>query len=51
MDQEPEFGFRRDSAGRQHAIGRRQEGEPIRMALTEPEVDHVGEPTIDDLRE
>src|SRR5262249_46086666 len=28
MDEEPEFGFRRDSAG-QHAIGRRQEGEPI----------------------
>jgi 2-polyprenyl-6-methoxyphenol hydroxylase-like FAD-dependent oxidoreductase len=43
MDEEPEFGFRRDSAG-QHAIGRRQEGEPIRVVLTERTVEHVGEP-------
>jgi 2-polyprenyl-6-methoxyphenol hydroxylase-like FAD-dependent oxidoreductase len=50
MDEEPEFGFRRDSAG-QHAIGRRQEDEPIRLVLTERSVDHTGEPTIDELRE
>jgi 3-(3-hydroxy-phenyl)propionate hydroxylase len=50
MDEEPEFGFRRDSAG-QHAIGRRQEGEPIRLVLTERTVDHAGDPTIDELRE
>jgi 2-polyprenyl-6-methoxyphenol hydroxylase-like FAD-dependent oxidoreductase len=50
MDEEPEFGFRRDSAG-QHAIGRRQEGEPIRVVLTERTVDHPGEPGMDELRE
>jgi 3-(3-hydroxy-phenyl)propionate hydroxylase len=50
MDEEPEFGVRRDSAG-QHAIGRRQEGEPIRVVLTERTVDHTGDPSIDELRE
>jgi 3-(3-hydroxy-phenyl)propionate hydroxylase len=50
MDEEPEFGFRRDSAG-QHAIGRRQPGEPIRLVLTERTVDHTGDPSIDELRE
>jgi len=51
MDGEPEFGFRRDSAGRQHAMGRREEGEPIRVVLTERTVDHTGEPGMDELRE
>ena len=50
MDEEPEFGFRRDSAG-QHAIGRRQAGEPIRIVLTERSVEHTGEPSLDELRE
>jgi 2-polyprenyl-6-methoxyphenol hydroxylase-like FAD-dependent oxidoreductase len=50
LDEEPEFGFRRDSAG-QHAIGRRQEGEPIRLVLTEHTADHTGDPGMDDLRE
>ncbi len=50
MDEEPEFGFRRDSAGT-HAIGRRAEGEPIRLVLTERTVDHTGDPTMDDLRD
>src|SRR5205085_5482425 len=50
MDEEPELGFRRDSVG-QHAIGRRQEGEPVRLVLTEPTVDHTGEPSMDELRE
>jgi 3-(3-hydroxy-phenyl)propionate hydroxylase len=50
MDEEPEFGIRRDSAG-QHAIGRRQEGEPIRVVLTERTVDHTGDPGMDELRE
>jgi 3-(3-hydroxy-phenyl)propionate hydroxylase len=49
MDEEPEFGFRRDSAGT-HAIGRRQDDEPIRLVLTERTTDHVADPTIDDLR-
>jgi 2-polyprenyl-6-methoxyphenol hydroxylase-like FAD-dependent oxidoreductase len=50
MDEEPEFGFRRDSAG-QHAIGRRQEHEPIRLVLTERTADHTGDPSMDELRE
>jgi 2-polyprenyl-6-methoxyphenol hydroxylase-like FAD-dependent oxidoreductase len=50
MDEEPEFGFRRDSVG-QHAIGRRREGEPIRLVLTERTIDHTGDPGLDDLRE
>ncbi len=50
MDEEPELGFRRDSVG-QHAIGRRAAGEPVRVVLTERELEHAGEPTMDDLRE
>src|SRR5439155_4858816 len=50
MDEEPELGFRRDSVG-QHAIGRRQEGEPVRLVLTERTVDHTGDPSMDELRE
>jgi 2-polyprenyl-6-methoxyphenol hydroxylase-like FAD-dependent oxidoreductase len=50
MDEEPEFGFRRDNLG-QHAIGRRQEGEPIRIVLTERAVDSSGDPDIEELRE
>ncbi|MGH9272520.1 MAG: FAD-dependent monooxygenase, partial [Ilumatobacteraceae bacterium] len=50
MDEEPEFGFRRNSVG-QHAIGRRQDGEPIRLVLTEQHVDHTGErPSMSELR-
>jgi 2-polyprenyl-6-methoxyphenol hydroxylase-like FAD-dependent oxidoreductase len=49
MEEEPEFGFRRDSSG-QHAIGRRQDGEPIRVVLTERHVDHTGDPSTDELR-
>jgi 3-(3-hydroxy-phenyl)propionate hydroxylase len=49
MDGEPELGFRRDSVG-QHAMGRRQEGEPVRVVLTEPTVDHTGEPDLEELR-
>jgi 3-(3-hydroxy-phenyl)propionate hydroxylase len=50
MDEEPEFGFRRDSVGT-HAIGRREPGEPIRVVLTERDVDHTGAPSMDELRE
>jgi len=49
MDEEPELGFRRDRIG-QHAIGRRQPDEPIRLVLNERKVDHVGDPTMDELR-
>jgi 2-polyprenyl-6-methoxyphenol hydroxylase-like FAD-dependent oxidoreductase len=51
MDEEPELGFRRDSAGRTHAIGRREPGEPIRVVLTERDVEHTGDPDMDELRE
>ena len=51
MDEEPELGFRRDSAGRQHAIGRREDREPVGVVLTEPDVDHTGDPSMDELRE
>ncbi|HVM12730.1 MAG TPA: FAD-dependent monooxygenase [Egibacteraceae bacterium] len=50
MDEEPELGFRRDSAGT-HALGRREEGEPVRVVLTERLLDHTGEPSMDELRE
>jgi 3-(3-hydroxy-phenyl)propionate hydroxylase len=50
MDEVPEFGFRRDSLG-QHALGRRQDGEPIHVVLTERDVDHSGDPSLGELRE
>ena len=50
MDGEPEFGFRRDSVG-QHALGRRAAGEPIRVVLTERDVEHAGDPSMAELRE
>ncbi len=50
MDEEPDFGFRHDSVGT-HAIGRRQEGGPIGVVLTERHVEHTGEPSMDELRE
>ncbi|HEX3621888.1 MAG TPA: FAD-dependent monooxygenase, partial [Acidimicrobiales bacterium] len=49
-EEEPEFGFRHDSAGT-HAIGRREAGEPIRLVLTERTAEHTGEPGMDELRE
>jgi 3-(3-hydroxy-phenyl)propionate hydroxylase len=49
MDEEPEFGFRRDSVGT-HALGRRQEGDRIGVVLTERTVEHTGDPSIDELR-
>ena len=51
MDEEPEPGFRRDSAGRSHAIGRRDAGGPVRVVLTEHHPDHTGRPSMDELRE
>ena len=50
MDHEPEFGFRHDSVGT-HAIGRREDGERIRVVLTERHVEHTGVPSMDELRE
>src|SRR5262249_61800174 len=48
LDEEPEFGFRHDSAGT-HAMNRRAAGEPIHVVLTERSV-HETEPDIDVLR-
>jgi 2-polyprenyl-6-methoxyphenol hydroxylase-like FAD-dependent oxidoreductase len=50
MDEEPEFGFRRDSAGT-HAIGRREAGEPIGVVLTERHLKRSGDPSMDELRD
>jgi 3-(3-hydroxy-phenyl)propionate hydroxylase len=49
MDEEPEQGIRRDRDG-QHALGRRQPGEPVRVVLTEPTADRTDDPTFEDLR-
>lgn len=50
MDDQPEFGIRRDSLG-QHALGRRLPGEPVRIVLTERSAEHTGDPTMVELRE
>jgi 3-(3-hydroxy-phenyl)propionate hydroxylase len=49
MAEEPELGFRKDSAGT-HALARTEPGDPIGVVLTERSVQH-GDPTIDDLRQ
>ena len=49
MDEEPELGFRRDSAGT-HALGR-AEGGLVGVLITEREVAHTGQPSMDELRE
>jgi len=51
MDEEPELGFRRDTAGRQHAIGQRSAGGPFGVVINEPDVDHTGEPSLGELRD
>ena len=48
MDEEPSSASG-DRIG-QHAIGRRQPDEPIRLVLNERKVDHVSDPTMDELR-
>ena len=50
MDEEPELGFRRDRVGT-HALGRRADGEPVRVVLTERDLDHTGDPSMSELRE
>lgn len=50
MDDEPEFGFRRNSAGT-HAPNRRADGETIRVVLTERHLEHTGDPSMSELRE
>lgn len=48
MDGEPPLGFKHDHRGT-HAMGRRAEGEPIRVVLAESTVGD-GEPDLDELR-
>src|SRR5262249_15083243 len=50
MDEEPEFGIHRDSAGT-HAVNRREAGEPIRVLIQEQRVDHTGDPDMAELRD
>ena len=49
VDEEPELGFTRDSVG-SHAIGRRAPEEPVRVVLTERELEHTRAPDLDELR-
>ncbi len=50
MDEEPEFGFRRDSVGT-HALGRMGDGGTVRVVLAERHVEHTSDPTMSELRE
>ena len=47
MDEEPEFGFRRDSGGTACHRSDEQAGEPIRVVLTERHVEHTGDPSME----
>lgn len=49
MDEEPVFGFRHDGVGT-HALGPVGDGTSVRVVLTEPDVEPIGEPTIEELR-
>jgi 2-polyprenyl-6-methoxyphenol hydroxylase-like FAD-dependent oxidoreductase len=49
MDEEPEFGLRRDSLGT-HGLNRMEEGGPVRVVLTEQRLESGGDPAIDELR-
>ena len=50
MDQEPEWGLRRDVIG-VHAISRLEEGPARGVLVTEQHLGHTGEPTLRDLSE
>ena len=49
MDEEPEWGIRRDALG-VHSLSRLEEG-PVRVLVTEQHVGHATEPTLRDLSE
>ena len=49
MAQEPQWGLRHDALGF-HGLSRLENG-PVRVLLTERQIDHSGEPTIGDLSE
>jgi 2-polyprenyl-6-methoxyphenol hydroxylase-like FAD-dependent oxidoreductase len=50
LDQEPEWGIRRDELGI-HGLSKLDDGERVRVMVTERQVAHAGEPTLDDLRD
>ena len=50
MDGEPELGMRFDAAGVQ-ALGPAGDGKSVRVVLTERGVEHIGDPSIGDLRD
>jgi len=50
LNQEPEWGIRRDELGI-HGLSKLDDGERVRVMVTERQVAHAGEPTLDDLRD
>lgn len=50
MDEEPELGMRREGGGI-GPVNREGGGGPYRVVLTEHDLEHIGEPTLQDLRE
>jgi 2-polyprenyl-6-methoxyphenol hydroxylase-like FAD-dependent oxidoreductase len=50
MDEEPQLGMRREGGGI-GPVNRVEGGGPFRVVLTEQHVDHVGEPSLQDLSE
>jgi 3-(3-hydroxy-phenyl)propionate hydroxylase len=50
MDGEPELGMRYDAAGVQ-ALGPAGDGKSVRVVLTERSVEHIGDPSISELRD
>src|SRR5579871_3912830 len=50
ITEEPAWGVREDSTGT-HAIARLQDGQAMRVVLTEPQLKIGGEPTLSDVRE
>jgi len=50
MSEEPMWGFRQDAIGI-HAIGRVENGGPVRVVLTDPRLESAGEPTLGELSE
>jgi 3-(3-hydroxy-phenyl)propionate hydroxylase len=51
MDEEPQLGLHRDSAGRQHGLGPAGDGTSVRVLLMEEHPDHTGDPSMGELRE
>jgi hypothetical protein len=50
LEQEPEWGIRRDDKGI-HSLSRLEDGRTVRVMVTEQHVEHTSEPTLGDLSE